>query len=165
MFSAFFITRPKFALVIAIVMTLAGAIAINVLPISEYPPIAPPQIVVSGVYAGASAEVVEQSVGAPIEEVVNGVEGMIYMSSKSSNDGSYSLNEIGGLSMAKHEREATDKKRDAHPESDEARANPKVIETGEKLKDEIDDLVDEIDQVLEENAEEFVKNYVQKGGQ
>ena len=79
--------------------------------------------------------------------------------------GSYSLNEIGGLSMAKHEREATDKKRDAHPESDEARANPKVIETGEKLKDEIDDLVDEIDQVLEENAEEFVKNYVQKGGQ
>ncbi|WP_101758739.1 efflux RND transporter permease subunit [Oceanicoccus sp. KOV_DT_Chl] len=92
MFSAFFINRPKFAIVIAIVMTLAGAIAITVLPVSEYPPIAPPQIVVSGVYAGASAEVVEQTLGAPIEEVVNGVEGMIYMSSRSSNDGSYSLN-------------------------------------------------------------------------
>lgn len=91
MLSAFFIKRPKFALVIAIIMTLAGAIAIKVLPISEYPAITPPQIVVSAVYGGASAEVVEQTVGIPIEEVVNGVEDMIYMSSKSANDGSYSL--------------------------------------------------------------------------
>ncbi len=67
--------------------------------------------------------------------------------------------------MEKHEREETHKKPDAPQESDETQANPKVIETGEKLKEEIDDLVDEIDQVLEANAEEFVKNYVQKGGQ
>ncbi|GAB3273140.1 efflux RND transporter permease subunit [Parahaliea aestuarii] len=91
MFSAFFIRRPKFALVIAIVMTLIGGIAIFALPVNEYPAISPPNIVVSANYAGASAEVVEATVGTPIENAVNGVEDMIYMSSKSSNDGSYSL--------------------------------------------------------------------------
>ncbi|WP_116367034.1 efflux RND transporter permease subunit [Parahaliea mediterranea] len=91
MFSAFFIRRPKFALVIAIVMTLVGGIAIFALPVNEYPAISPPNIVVSANYAGASAEVVEATVGTPIENAVNGVEDMIYMSSKSSNDGSYSL--------------------------------------------------------------------------
>lgn len=91
MFSAFFIGRPKFALVISIVLTLAGIISITQLPVAEYPPISPPQIVVSANYAGASAEVVEMTVGAPIEEAINGVEDMIYMSSRSANDGSYSL--------------------------------------------------------------------------
>lgn len=91
MFSTFFIDRPKFALVIAIVMTLAGAIGLRLLPIAEYPAIAPPNIVVSGVYPGASSEVVEQTVATPIEDAVNGVEDMTYMSSKSANDGSYSL--------------------------------------------------------------------------
>jgi HAE1 family hydrophobic/amphiphilic exporter-1 len=90
-FSAFFIHRPKFAIVIAIVMTLAGGLSIYTLPINEYPSISPPNIVVSGVYPGASAEVVEATVGAVIEDRVNGVEDMIYMSSKSANDGSYSL--------------------------------------------------------------------------
>ena len=91
MFSAFFIGRPKFALVISIVMTLAGALSIYMLPVTEYPAISPPNIQVSGVYPGASAEVVETTVGTPIEDAVNGVENMIYMSSKSANDGSYSL--------------------------------------------------------------------------
>ncbi len=91
MFSAFFIERPKFAMVIAIVLTLAGGMSAVVLPITEYPPIAPPTISVSGVYPGASAEVVETSMAAPIEEAVNGVEDMLYMSSNSANDGSYSL--------------------------------------------------------------------------
>jgi HAE1 family hydrophobic/amphiphilic exporter-1 len=91
MFSAFFIQRPKFALVIAIVMTLAGALSIFKLPITEYPPIAPVNIIVKATYAGASAEVVEATVGAPVEDAVNGVEDMIYMSSKSANDGSYTL--------------------------------------------------------------------------
>ncbi len=67
--------------------------------------------------------------------------------------------------MDKQERQADHQETDSPQEAGEARANPKVIETGEKLKEEIDDLVDEIDQVLEENAEEFVKNYVQKGGE
>jgi multidrug efflux pump len=91
MFSAFFISRPKFALVISIVLTLSGLLSIFMLPINEYPAISPPNIVVSGVYPGASAEVVEATVATPIEERVNGVEDMIYMSSKSANDGSYSL--------------------------------------------------------------------------
>lgn len=91
MFSAFFIDRPKFALVIAIVLTLAGSLSIYLLPVTEYPAIAPPSIQVNGVYPGASAEVVEATVGTPIEDAVNGVEDMIYMSSKSANDGSYSL--------------------------------------------------------------------------
>ena len=91
MFSAFFITRPRFALVIALVLTLLGSLAITLLPVNEYPPISPPNIVVSGFYPGAAAEVVEAAVGTPIEDAVNGVEDMIYMSSKSANDGSYSL--------------------------------------------------------------------------
>jgi len=91
MFSAFFIRRPKFALVIAIVMTLIGGLSIFTLPVTEYPAISPPNIVVSARYPGASAAVVESSVGTPIENAVNGVEEMIYMSSKSANDGSYSL--------------------------------------------------------------------------
>ena len=91
MFSAFFIERPKFALVIAIVLTMAGGLSIYLLPVTEYPTISPPSIRVSGVYPGASAEVVEATVGTPIEDAVNGVEGMIYMSSKSANDGSYRL--------------------------------------------------------------------------
>lgn len=92
MFSAFFINRPKFALVISIVLTIAGGLSIAMLPVNEYPAISPPNIVVQGFYPGASAEVVETTVGTPIEDAVNGVEDMIYMSSKSANDGSYSLN-------------------------------------------------------------------------
>ena len=92
MISAFFVDRPKFAIVIAIVLTLAGAISIIVLPIAEYPEISPPQVSVTGVYPGASAAVVEETLGVPIEDAVNGVEDMIYMSSNSANDGTYSLN-------------------------------------------------------------------------
>ncbi len=91
MFSAFFIRRPKFAMVISIALTLAGLLALASLPINEYPSISPVSIVVSGSYPGASAEVVESSVGIPVEDAVNGVEDMIYMTSKSANDGSYSL--------------------------------------------------------------------------
>ncbi len=91
MFSQFFIDRPKFAIVVAIVMTLAGAIALSILPVAEYPNIAPPSIQVTGTFPGASAEVVEETVATPIEDAINGVEDMIYMSSKSANDGSYRL--------------------------------------------------------------------------
>ncbi|MCA3910645.1 multidrug efflux RND transporter permease subunit VmeZ [Vibrio vulnificus] len=92
MLSRFFIQRPKFALVISIILTLAGAIALAVLPVAEYPKISPPSVSVTAYYTGASAEVVEQAIADPIETSVNGVENMIYMSSKSANDGSYSLN-------------------------------------------------------------------------
>ncbi len=91
MFSAFFIRRPKFALVISIVLTLLGSLAVALLPVTEYPSISPPNITVSGTYPGASAEIVEKTVAAPLEDRINGVEDMIYMSSRSSNDGSYNL--------------------------------------------------------------------------
>ena len=92
MFSAFFIDRPKFAFVIAIVITLAGIISLQALPIAEFPQITPPVVRVSASYPGANAQVLEETVAQPLESQVNGVEGMIYMSSKSANDGSYVLN-------------------------------------------------------------------------
>ncbi len=91
MFSNFFITRPRFAFVISIVIMLAGGIALSVLPIAEYPNITPPQVRVTASYSGANAEVVKQSIATPIEEQVNGVDDMLYMSSSSGNDGSYEL--------------------------------------------------------------------------
>src|SRR5947209_2238100 len=91
MFSHFFINRPIFASVLSIVITLAGAIAVVNLPVAQYPQITPPSIMVSCVYPGANAQVVADSVAAPIEQQVNGVEDMLYMVSQSNNDGSYSL--------------------------------------------------------------------------
>jgi hydrophobe/amphiphile efflux-1 (HAE1) family protein len=90
MFSAHFIRRPRLAMVLSVIILLAGIIALTNLPILQYPDVAPPTVQISAAYPGASAQVVADAVAAPIEEVVNGVEGMIYMSSTSS-DGSYSL--------------------------------------------------------------------------
>jgi HAE1 family hydrophobic/amphiphilic exporter-1 len=91
MFSKFFIERPIFACVISIVILLAGSIAYGVLPVAQYPEITPPTVSVSAFYPGANAEVVAETVAAPIEQQVNGVEDMIYMSSTSASDGSYNL--------------------------------------------------------------------------
>jgi HAE1 family hydrophobic/amphiphilic exporter-1/multidrug efflux pump len=91
MFVNFFIDRPIFASVLAIVLIVAGAVAIPFLPIAQYPEITPPQVVVTATYPGASAEVVEQTVTTPIEQQVNGVENMIYMSSRSGSDGTMTL--------------------------------------------------------------------------
>ena len=91
MFSRFFIERPRFAMVISIVLTLAGAIAVFSLPISLYPEITPPEVSVSATYPGASAEVLANTVGIPLEQEVNGIENMLYMSSTSENSGSYRL--------------------------------------------------------------------------
>jgi multidrug efflux pump subunit AcrB len=90
-FSRFFINRPIFASVLSIVITLAGGIALFTLPIAQYPAITPPTVEVSAVYPGANAQVVADTVAAPIEQQVNGVEGMMYMSSQCTNDGSYTL--------------------------------------------------------------------------
>ena len=87
----FFIDRPIFSTVLAIVITLAGSVALSSLPIARFPQITPPTIVVSTVFPGADAATIEESVAAPIEEQVNGVPHMIYMDSKSANDGTYSL--------------------------------------------------------------------------
>ncbi|HXK24809.1 MAG TPA: multidrug efflux RND transporter permease subunit [Myxococcota bacterium] len=90
-FVAFFIDRPIFAAVVAILITLAGAIALPLLPVSLFPPISPPTVQVSASYTGASAEVVERTITLPIEEQVNGTEGMLYMSSTSANDGQMNM--------------------------------------------------------------------------
>lgn len=92
MFSLFFINRPKFAFVISIVITLGGLISLPLLPISEFPEVTPPVVNVSTSYPGADAETVRDTIAIPIEAEVNGVEGAMYMSSNSANDGSYSLN-------------------------------------------------------------------------
>ncbi len=91
MFSAFFIRRPKFAMVISLFIMLAGLVSVWSLPIAEYPEVAPPTIMVMASYTGASAKVIAETVAAPIEAEVNGVEGLIYYSSNSNNSGGYQL--------------------------------------------------------------------------
>ena len=91
MFSRFFIDRPIFAAVLSILITLCGGIALFTLPVTQYPEITPPTVEVSAIYPGANARVVSDTVAAPIEQQVNGVEGMMYMSSQCTNDGVYSL--------------------------------------------------------------------------
>src|SRR6266576_375983 len=91
MFSRFFIDRPIFASVLSIVITLAGGIAVWALPIAQYPEITPPTVEVSATYPGANAKVVADTVAAPVEQQVNGVEDMMYMSSQSTNAGNYTL--------------------------------------------------------------------------
>ena len=91
MFSKFFIERPIFATVLALLIIVAGLVTLRMLPIEQYPNITPPTVQVNAVYPGTNAETVAQTVGIPIEQQVNGVEGMMYMSSTSSASGAYSL--------------------------------------------------------------------------
>src|SRR5579862_2986193 len=90
-FSRFFIDRPIFATVISVVIVLAGFVAGFTLPIAQYPEVTPPTVQVTALYPGANSLTVRDTVAAPIEEQVSGVEGMMYMSSRCTNDGSYSL--------------------------------------------------------------------------
>ena len=92
MISDVFIDRPRLSIVISVVITIAGLIAITQIPVAQFPDIVPPQVQVTTSYPGASAAVVESTVGQPIESKVNGVDNMLYMKSSSANDGSYTLN-------------------------------------------------------------------------
>ena len=90
-FPHFFINRPIFAAVLSILIVIVGAIAYPVLPVAQYPEIAPPTVVVSASFPGASAETLAETVAAPLEEQINGVENMIYMSSSSTGDGNVAI--------------------------------------------------------------------------
>jgi len=91
MFAKFFIERPVLANVIALVMILLGVVALLVLPVAEYPPITPPTVQVTAIYPGASAKILVETVALPIEQQVNGVQGMLYMQSNCTADGRYTL--------------------------------------------------------------------------
>ena len=89
--SKFFIDRPIFAGVLSVLIFLAGLLALRVMPISEYPEVAPPSVVVRAQYPGANPKVIAETVATPIEEAINGVEGMLYMSSQATTDGLMTL--------------------------------------------------------------------------
>ena len=91
MISKFFIDRPVFASVLSIVIVLAGLVAMRALPISQYPQIVPPEVVISATYPGATAENIAATVAAPLEQQINGVERMIYMQSTSTGSGTMNL--------------------------------------------------------------------------
>jgi hydrophobe/amphiphile efflux-1 (HAE1) family protein len=91
MFSRFFIYRPNFAIVIAIVITLAGLVSLSAIPVAQYPNVTPPQVTISVSYPGASAQTIVNTVAEPIEEQVNGTPGELYMQSSSASSGTYSL--------------------------------------------------------------------------
>ena len=91
MLSRFFIHRPIFASVISIVIMIAGVVSLSALPVAKFPEITPPTVQVSCFYPGANAQVVAETIAAPIEQEVNGVEDMLYMSSQATNDGAMTL--------------------------------------------------------------------------
>ncbi len=91
MFAHFFITRPAFATAISVLVVLAGTLALTQLPIAQYPEVVPPQVIVTATYPGADARTVSETVASPIEDQVNGVEGMLYMESQCTNDGTMQL--------------------------------------------------------------------------
>src|SRR3978361_358233 len=97
MFSNFFIHRPNFAIVIAVVITIAGLVALSAIPIAQYPNVTPPQVTVSITYPGASAQTVANTIAEPVEEQVNGAPGMIYMQSSEASSGTYALTVTFGI--------------------------------------------------------------------
>ncbi len=88
----FFIRRPRFAMVIALLMVFGGAVALKLIPVEQYPQITPPVVNVSASWPGASAQDVAEAIAAPLETQLNGVDHMLYMESTSADDGGYSLN-------------------------------------------------------------------------
>jgi multidrug efflux pump subunit AcrB len=98
-----FIRRPVLAMVLSLIILIAGTISMFTLPVAQYPQIAPPTVQVSASYVGANAETMEQTVAAPLEQQVNGAQDLVYMQSKSTNNGTYSLTctfKVGPISIS-----------------------------------------------------------------
>jgi len=91
MLARFFVDRPVLATVLSIVIVIIGLVALTQLPVAQYPEVTPPTVQVAAIYPGANAETVAKTVATPIEQEVNGVEGMIYMASRCTNDGPTSI--------------------------------------------------------------------------
>ena len=89
--SRFFVDRPIFAAVLSLLITIGGALSLFVLPVSEYPSVVPPTVVVRGTYPGANPKTIAETVAAPLEQQLNGVEGMLYMFSQATSDGLLTL--------------------------------------------------------------------------
>jgi multidrug efflux pump subunit AcrB len=104
MLSAIFVDRPRLAIVIAIVITIAGALALLAIPFAQYPDIVPPQVSVTTVYPGASSAVVDGTVAQPVEAQLVGVDKMMYMKSVSGDDGSYTLTAAVSIQLRHHQR-------------------------------------------------------------
>ncbi|MFZ5426811.1 MAG: efflux RND transporter permease subunit, partial [Thermodesulfobacteriota bacterium] len=94
MLARFFLNRPIFSTVLSLVIVIAGLVAMNSLPISQYPNIIPPEVQVRAAYPGASPEVIAQTVAAPLEQQINGVDRMLYMRSTSAGDGSVTISVV-----------------------------------------------------------------------
>ena len=90
-FPLFFVDRPIFAVVLSVLMLIAGGLALLRLPLSEYPSVTPPTVQVTAAYPGAAPDVIAETVAAPLEQAINGVENMLYMSSQASSDGRMSI--------------------------------------------------------------------------
>ena len=154
----FFIKRPRFALVISIIITILGLIAAKLMPIDQYPDIASPKIVVSAVYPGASAETVKEALAGPIEDQVNGAEGMLYMSSKSASDGSYVLTITFEMGIDPSMAQVDIKNRVALAEP---QLPAEVLQRGVKVKKRSTDMLMVVDLYSPDNSLDgvFLSNY------
>ncbi|AZP42986.1 multidrug efflux RND transporter permease subunit [Rahnella aquatilis] len=153
-----FIKRPRFAVVIALVTALIGAVALKVIPVEQYPDITPPVVSVSAIYPGASARDVAESVAAPIEAQVNGVSNMLYMSSNSGNNGSYTLT-ITFASGTDPDTAAVEVQNRISQVS--SRLPPEVLNTGVSVRKQASNILMGISLLSPENTHDmlFISNF------
>src|SRR5262245_61089778 len=160
MLSRFFVDRPIFATVLSIVIVIIGIIAYAILPVAQYPPVTPPTITVRASYPGANPEVIAQTVATPLEQEINGVENMLYMSSSSTNDGQVLLTITFQLGTNIDEAQVLVENRVAVAE---ARLPEEVRRAGVIVRKSSPDLLLVVHLISPDNRYDqlFISNYVQ----